>query len=425
MDESTARSRHPDGMRQAFLWALLPTLALFLIAPSVGDAQQQVVTTNITSSGLGTEVPLQPPSDGVYNITGGTRPGDGPNLFHSFGDFSVGSGDIANFLNTPVNGSLPLTSNILGRVTGGNVSNIYGTIQTTDFGNANLFLVNPSGIVLGPTGSVNVTGSVSFTTTQYLRLFDGVNSANFYANPANDGLANSVLAVAPVVDFGFLSPAAYGFLTAPDPSATITVQGSALSVLPGQSISLVGGKVVIEAGTLPDGTVQPASPVGPERHDSTGQCRIAWRVRIATGESLANATTLQAVPNNPVDAVSAASFTSFGSVSLALGSSIAVSGASTVFVKGGQLVLSVNDAVLTTSQTPGLPETISLSPGSSIVTSNSGTDPGADVQLIASNVQMDGVFMLSQTTGGGPGGNVTIQGRTGAGSAADSVVTHQ
>ena len=68
---------------------------------------------------------------GFYNITGGTRPGvNGLNLFHSFGDFTVGAGDTANFLN---NTGLE-TSNILGRVTGGNISNIYGTIQTTDFG---------------------------------------------------------------------------------------------------------------------------------------------------------------------------------------------------------------------------------------------------------------------------------------------------
>ena len=52
----------------------------------------------------------------------------------------------------------------------------------------------------------------------------------------------------------FLSPAAYGFLTAPDPNATITVQGSALSVPAGQSISLVGGKVIIQGAPLPDGT---------------------------------------------------------------------------------------------------------------------------------------------------------------------------
>ena len=164
MDESIRRVRHPDSMRQAFLSALLPMLVLFILAPTVSDALD--VPTNITSTppgtpgavDLGTLVSL--PHDHVYDITGGTRPGNGPNLFHSFGDFSVGSGDIANFLNTPVNGSLPLTSNILGRVTGGNISSIYGTIQTTDFGNANLFLVNPSGIAFGPQGSAGIKGTL-------------------------------------------------------------------------------------------------------------------------------------------------------------------------------------------------------------------------------------------------------------------------
>ena len=131
IDQPATRTRHPDSIGQAFLWALLPTLVLFLSAPSISDAQ--VVTTSITSTAgagnLGTTITH---AGNLYNITGGTRPGNGPNLFHSFGDFSVGGGDIANFLN---NTGLH-TSNILGRVTGGNVSNIFGTIQTTDFGNA-------------------------------------------------------------------------------------------------------------------------------------------------------------------------------------------------------------------------------------------------------------------------------------------------
>jgi len=384
-------------MRRAFLWALLPTLVLFLSAPSVGDAQ---VTTSITSTtgtgNLGTTVTH---AGNFYNITDGTRPGNGPNLFHSFGNFSVGAGDIGNFLN---NTGLP-TSNILGRVTGGNISNIYGTIQTTDFGTANLFLVNPSGIVFGPHGSVNVGGSVSFTTAQYLRMFDGVNSANFYANPANDSLANSVLAVAPVVDFGFLSPAAYGFLTPPGPNATITVQGSALSVPSGQSISLVGGKVVIEGGaqlSAPSGRIHLATTASPGEFAAL------------PGESLANATSLQSVPNNPVDPASATSFTSYGLMSLAPGSSIDVSGASTVFVKGGQLVLSVNDAMLSTAESPGLPDTILLSPGSSIVTSSSGADPGADVQITVGTLQMDGAVVATINSGDGNGGSVSINSTT-------------
>ena len=54
--------------------------------------------------------------------------------------------NIANFFND----SGLATSNILGRVTGGNLSNIFGTIQTTGFGNANLFLMNPAGFLFGP-----------------------------------------------------------------------------------------------------------------------------------------------------------------------------------------------------------------------------------------------------------------------------------
>jgi filamentous hemagglutinin family protein len=108
------------------------------------------VATNITPSALpacpapcGAGVtgvtPLPPGQGGTITITGGARPGDGPNLFHSFGQFNVGPGDIANFLNET---HLP-TSNILSRVTGGTQSQIYVTIQTTDFPGANLFLMNP------------------------------------------------------------------------------------------------------------------------------------------------------------------------------------------------------------------------------------------------------------------------------------------
>src|SRR5262245_60455273 len=186
MYERSVLSQHPDSMRQAFLWALLLTLVLSLLAPPVGNGQVVTNITQTTGAGnLGTTI-THPAGTHLYNITGGTRPGNGPNLFQSFGNFSVGAGDVANFLNTPVGGVLPFTSNILGRVTGGNISNIYGTLQTTGFNNANLFLMNPSGIVLGPSASLNVGGSVSFTTAQYIRLFDALGAnAIFYANPAN------------------------------------------------------------------------------------------------------------------------------------------------------------------------------------------------------------------------------------------------
>jgi filamentous hemagglutinin family protein len=98
----------------------------------------------------------------VFDIIGGTR--SGSNLFHSFGLFNVGTGDTANFLND----SGLATSNIIGRVTGGQTSNIFGTIKTTNFGNAGLFLINPAGWLFGPTASLNVGGSFHVSTADRL-----------------------------------------------------------------------------------------------------------------------------------------------------------------------------------------------------------------------------------------------------------------
>src|SRR5262249_32107304 len=145
--------------------ALLNAAGMLL---SVGNAQ---VTTNITSSGLGTTVS---PAGPTWNITGGTQKGG--KLFHSFGSLNVGANDNAKFLNGF--GGVPVVGiqNILGRVTGEGgppqVSNIFGTIQTTNFGTANLFLMNPAGWIFGPTASLNVGGSFHATTADYIRLDD-------------------------------------------------------------------------------------------------------------------------------------------------------------------------------------------------------------------------------------------------------------
>jgi filamentous hemagglutinin family protein len=293
-------------------------LALCLPGIKVSLSLAQV-TTAISSSGLSTIVTR---SGTVYDITGGTRPGSGPNLFHSFGEFSVGRPDTARFLNTTPD---LVTSNILGRVTGGNPSNIFGTIQTTGFGNANLFLMNPAGIVFGPNATLNVGGSVNFTTANYIRLFDGTDSVNFYANPASDGLANSVLSVSPLVNFGFLTPTAFGFL---DPiPASITIQGSNLSVPNGQGISLVGGNITVQSGTLENGMVQPAQLSAPGG-------RIHLASVASPGEILAG--TLDQAPN-----INGQSFGALGTIQVSQQSVIDASGdgGGTVLIRGGRFVL--------------------------------------------------------------------------------------
>ena len=95
-----------------------------------------------------------------------------------------------------------------------------------------------------------------------------------------------------------------------------------------------------------------------------------------------------------------------------MGSSLNVSGSRTVFIKGGQLVLSVNDATLSTLESAGPSDTVSLSPGSSIVTSNSGADPGADVQVTVGNLMVDGATVSTINSGDANGGNISINATT-------------
>ena len=91
----------------------------------------------------------------------------GANLFHSFQQFGLNSGEIANFM------SNPQIQNILGRVVGGNPSVINGLIQVTGGGNANLFLMNPAGIIFGQNASLNVPASFTATTANGIGFAGG------------------------------------------------------------------------------------------------------------------------------------------------------------------------------------------------------------------------------------------------------------
>lgn len=97
---------------------------------------------------------------GDCTITDGLQQGN--NLFHSFERFNVDSGARVLFEDSGV-------TNILGRVTGNEVSEILGTLGVTG-GDANLFLINPNGIIFGKNSSLNVNGSFLATTADAVRF---------------------------------------------------------------------------------------------------------------------------------------------------------------------------------------------------------------------------------------------------------------
>jgi filamentous hemagglutinin family protein len=82
-------------------------------------------------------------------ITGGDR--IGANLFHSFEAFSIQAGEEVRFDNAP------RVQTIITRVTGDTESFINGTLSAN--GTANVFLLNPNGVIFGPDADLDIGGS--------------------------------------------------------------------------------------------------------------------------------------------------------------------------------------------------------------------------------------------------------------------------
>ena len=127
---------------------------LFILLALLSQVGVKPASAQITPANDGTNTQVNTTGQQI-DITGGTQAQQ--NLYHSFQQFGLNQGQIANFL------SNPNIINILGRVTGGESSFINGQIQVTG-GNSNLYLMNPSGIIFGQNASLNVPASFTATT---------------------------------------------------------------------------------------------------------------------------------------------------------------------------------------------------------------------------------------------------------------------
>ena len=395
-------------LSQPHTWrrSLSPTTILYVALLVVTFVGQSLAQAPITQSGLNTQV--SPPiilqsGQTQYNITGGTRPSGGTNLFHSFGDFNVPTHNIANFLND----SGLATSNILGRVTGGNPSVIFGTIQTTGFFGpngtpTNLFLMNPYGFLFGPNATINIGGMVSFTTADYLRF---ENTQTLFNNASTAGSLNP-LSTAPVAAFGFLG----------NNPAAIAIQGSTLQVADAQSLSLVGGNKGFTA-TNPDNGNPIVVPDG---------------ITMTGGKLLAPGGQINIVSVAGPGEISSADYMpmlgmAMGNISLTEGALLDVSAnaAGTVQIRGGQLVMDNVTISANTADGDGAPTAIDINVTGSVSLSSiqtsaltattSGAGNAGDItissgSLIATSGGEDTIKALidSHSMGSGHGGNVTI-----------------
>lgn len=182
----------------------------------------------------------------VLNITGGTQVGG--NLFHSFQNFSLPTGNSAYFNNATS------IQNIISRVTGQSISNIDGLIRAN--GIANLFLINQNGIVFGNNAQLIIGGSFLATTASSIKFADG---SELSVSPPPK---TSLLTVSTPIGLQFGGNA--GNIHVTSIAKNTTGQTVGLQVRPDKTLALIGGDVELLGGrlTTSGGRIELGSVVG-------------------------------------------------------------------------------------------------------------------------------------------------------------------
>jgi filamentous hemagglutinin family protein len=243
-----------SGLWKSLSW--LTCLALAHAAGAAGEVRGDVVLDGKANPVFKDAVP----GTDQFDIQAEFGHRAGQNLFHSFERFSLRSGETVVFHGPPA------TRNVISRVTGGERSKINGTIRS-EIAGADFYFINPAGVLFGPRAFLDVTGSFHASTANELRFRGG---EVFSASKPNTS------------SFSFASPEAFGFLGT-DP-APVRVNRSALSVLPREALSLVGGEVKVTGGQL----IAPAGALSLVGLNEPGAVRVSsGAVRTGRGGEIA------------------------------------------------------------------------------------------------------------------------------------------
>lgn len=335
------------------------------------------------------------PNGNSLKIEGGTTAGS--NLFHSFSQFSVPLQSTAFF-----NNALTI-NNIIARVTGSQISNIDGIISAN--GAANLFLINPKGIIFGRDAQLNIGGSFISSTANSLKFADG---SEFSAiNPQSPPLLTLNVPIG--LQFGAnAAPIVNNSLAN---SAKTTNPRVGLET-PGKNLALIGGDLLL-SGNL-----------------TATQGQIALISISSPG--------MVSFTNTPTNWIFNAQNLQNGNIKLSGGAAVTTSGlgGGSIMVRGGQVTLSDNSklAAETFGNLDGVGIDIQanqfkLQGGSVVSTSTFGAGAGGNLTLVADTVELTGTTPLatsiqlltgtfnplnlsnglfSLTAGSGKGGDLTI-----------------
>jgi filamentous hemagglutinin family protein len=197
----------------------------------------------------------------------------GSNLFHSFKDFNINTGESATFTTSSTG-----ISNVISRVTGGNVSNINGTLALRAAEGAPAFwFINPAGVAFGQGASIDVPGAFHVSTAHYLKFPDG----KFYSDTQN------------VSTFSSAPPEAFGFLGTTRASIEVTAGAklnngdNTLNLIAGD-ITIDGSEVLNAAGAM--NLVAMGTAVGEVTVNSAAPLAAAGKVKIVNGAQVGSET---------------------------------------------------------------------------------------------------------------------------------------
>ncbi len=228
-------------------WLLAPVLGSLLTALAAPFAYAQSQSLVVRDGTLGSgDLEVGPGIDSfgrtaTYWITPEMGEQHEGNLFHSFASFSIRAGEVATFAGPDPTVGPQSISNVISRVTGGDPSQIDGTLRS-DIPGANLWLLNPSGVVFGAGAQLDVSGSFHASTSDSLGFgADGLERFQV------DRSLPSVLSTAAPTAFGFLPESAAASLDV-DGARLVVPYGETLELVASRDVSLTSAEIVAPGG---------------------------------------------------------------------------------------------------------------------------------------------------------------------------------